>query len=153
MSGSRRLLNLAATLGTPSSRPHLGEEKSRTSPTPHPAHDAVTSCATQLEDWMTGIGFLKSRWARHFRCVGADWARHFQAARNGVATACGATCLSEWGPVLGCSRPRSLIVSLRENAERVLAPVASGGASGSGKEGRPGCLLTPFLVRRWNPQR
>ncbi|MXQ85514.1 hypothetical protein E5288_WYG011339 [Bos mutus] len=52
-----------------------------------------------------------------------------------LLTACGATCLSEWGPVFACSRPRLLIVSLRENAERVLAPVASGGASGSG-EGR-----------------
>lgn len=83
---------------------------------------------------MTGIGFLKSRFIRHFRCVGSERVTSRRRGKQ-LPTACGATCLSEWGPVLGCSRPRLLIVFLRENAERALAPVASGGASGSG-EGR-----------------
>ena len=105
---------------------------------PHPLAPPTTRLPPAQRSWR--IGWLGlDFWSRVGLVTSAASAltERVTSRRRGteLLTACGATCLSEWGPVFACSRPRLLIVSLRENAERVLAPVASGGASGSG-EGR-----------------
>lgn len=110
-----RLQNLAATLATPSSRPHLGEETSRTSPAPRPAHARLPP---EQRSWRIGwLGLDFWNCVRLVTSAASALAERVTSRRRGteLPTACGATCLSEWGPILGCSRPRLLIVSLREN--------------------------------------